>query len=592
MNTGYTRLCGLGFWIMRTIRRLLTFAKRYWQWLTLTVVCLITVAGLALLPPQLIRLIVDDALKGGHYDRLPYYALGIIALSIISGVFTFGQQYLTEYTAQKTIYDIRNRLFDHIQRLSFSYHDEAETGQLISRATADVQALSRFLGHGITHVVTDTLVFLGVLIICLRMNWHLALVSLSTSPLLVVAVFKFGGTIRPLYTAVQNQLGDMTTAIQQNLMGIRVVKAFAREDHEIEKFDKQSYGLYERNMAAARVSAKYMPFMDYMTAVATTLILWYGGTQVIHGALKLGELLAFNAYLLMLIGRVRMAGWIVNMTQNATAAADRVFEILDTHPEAHLKDGSKALATCTGCVEFRNVSFAYNDGSRVLSNINLDVKPGEMVAFVGPTGSGKSTIINLLPRFYDVTDGSILIDGVDIRDYKLESLRKQIGIVAQETFLFGDTAKENIAYGKPDADLEEVIEAAKSANIHSFIESLPEGYETQIGERGVNLSGGQKQRISIARALLMNPPILIMDDSTSSVDTETEMMIQKALVSLTESRTTFVIAQRISTVQRADKIVVLDKGRIVEMGTHKELLAKGGLYSEIYRLQFGGEDEG
>ena len=575
---------------MRTVRRLLSFASRYWQWLLLTIMCLITVAGLELLAPQLIRLIVDDALEGGNYRMLPYYALGIVALAIVTGIFRFGQQYFTEYTAQKTIYDIRNQLFDHIQRLSFSYHDEAETGQLISRATSDVQALSRFLGHGITHLVTDTLVFLGVLVICLLMNWKLALVALSTSPFLIMAVFKFGGKIRPLYTAVQNQRGDMTTAIQQNLMGIRVVKAFAREDHEIGKFDKQSYGLLERNMETARVSARYMPFMDFMAAGATTLILWYGGMQVIHGVLKLGALLAFNSYLLQLIGRVRMAGWVVNMTQNAVAAADRVFEILDTHPEAHVKDGSKELATCTGCVEFRNVSFSYNDGSRVLSNINLEVQPGEMVAFVGATGSGKSTIINLLPRFYDVTEGAILVDGVDIRDYKLKSLRKHIGIVAQETFLFGDTAKENIAYGKPDAELEEVIETAKSANIHSFIESLPEGYETRIGERGVNLSGGQKQRVSIARALLMNPPILILDDSTSSVDTETELLIQKALVSLTESRTTFVIAQRISTVQRADKIVVLDKGRIVEMGTHKELLAKGGIYKDIYRLQFGGEE--
>lgn len=575
---------------MRTVRRLLVFASKHWQWLILTVVCLITVAGLDLLPQQLVRLIVDDALKGNRPDLLPYYCLGLVGLAIVAGFFRFGQQYFTECMAQRTIYDIRNKLFDHVQRLSFSYHDEAETGQLISRATSDVQALSRFLGHGITHLVTDSLIFLGVLTICLYMNWKLALVSLSTSPILLVAVLRFGGKIRPLYTAVQNQRGTMTTAIQQNLMGIRIVKAFAREDHEIEKFDKQSLGLLERQMETARVSAKYMPFMDFLTAGATTLILWYGGMQVVRGNLTLGSLLAFNSYLMRLISSVRMTGWIMNMTQNAIAAADRIFEILDTHPEVHIKDGAKVLKDCKGAVEFRNVSFAYNDGSRVLSNINLKVEPGEMVAFVGRTGSGKSTIINLLPRFYDVTEGAILIDGVDIREYKLESLRRNIGIVAQETFLFGDTARENIAYGKPDADLEEIIEAAKAANIHDFIESLPDGYETQIGERGVNLSGGQKQRISIARALLMNPPILILDDSTSSVDTETELLIQKALASLTKCRTTFVVAQRISTVQRADKIVVLDKGRIAEMGTHAELLQKGGLYAEIYRLQFGGGD--
>lgn len=576
---------------MRTIRRLFAFASKYWQWLLLTTVCLFTVAGLDLLAPQLVRLIVDEGLTKGNYHLLPYYCLGIVGLAIITGFFSFGQQYFTEFVAQKTIYDIRNMLFDHIQRLSFSYHDEAETGQLISRATSDVQALSRFLGHGITHLVTDTLIFLGVLTICLSMNWKLALVSLCTSPFLLAAVFKFGGTIRPLFTAAQNQRGDMTTAIQQNLMGIRVVKAFAREDHEIEKFDKQSYGLLECNLATAKVSAVYMPFMDFMTAAATTLILWYGGMQVMEGVLTLGALLAFNSYLRRLIGSVRMAGWIVNMTQNAVAAADRIFEILDTHPEVHVKDGAKVLANCTGRVEFRNVSFSYSDGSKVLSNINLEVQPGKMIAFVGATGSGKSTIINLLPRFYDVTEGAILVDGVDIRDYKLKSLRRHIGIVAQETFLFGDTAKENIAYGKPEAELDDVIEAAKSANIHSFIEGLPDGYETHIGERGVNVSGGQKQRISIARALLMNPPILIMDDSTSSVDTETELLIQKALVSLTESRTTFVIAQRLSTIQRADTIVVLDKGRIVEQGTHRELIAKGGVYEDIYHLQFG-EQEG
>lgn len=576
---------------MRTVRRLFGFAAKYWHWVLLTVTCLFAGTGLDLVTPQFIRLIIDEGLKGGKYHLIPYLSIGIVGIAIVRGVFSFGQQYLTEYVAHRTIYDIRNRLFDHIQRLSFSYHDEAETGQLISRATSDVDTLRRFLGHGLMHLLSDGLIFIGVLCMCLYMNWRLALVALSTTPFLLSAVFRYGGKIRPLYTAVQNQRGEMTSAIQQNLLGIRVVKAFAREDYEIQKFDSQSLGLLERNLEAARVSATYMPMMDFLAAAGTILVIWYGGSQVIHGTLKLGALVAFNSYLVRLISSVRMTGWIVNMAQNATASADRIFEILDTHPETHLKDGTKELKNCKGHVEFRNVSFSYNSGSRVLSNINLEVKPGEMVALVGPVGSGKSTIINLLPRFYDVTEGAVLIDGVDVRDYKLESLRRNIGIVAQETFLFGDTARENIAYGKPDAPLEEVIEAAKLANIHDFIESLPDGYETQIGERGVNLSGGQKQRIAIARALLMDPPILILDDSTSNVDTETEMQIQEALASLTKSRTTFVIAQRISTVKRADKIVVLDKGRIVEVGTHEELLAKGGLYSKIYQLQFRAQEE-
>jgi len=417
------------------------------------------------------------------------------------------------------------------------------------------------------------------------MNWKLALVALSTMPFLIISVFRFGGRIRPLYTAVQNQRGEMTTAIQQNLLGIRVVKSFAREDHEIGKFNKQSHELLECSLDTSRISAFYMPLMDFLAAIGTTFILWYGGMQVVRGSMSLGELVQFNTYLAMLIGPVRMMGWVVNTAQNAVAAADRIFEILDTHPEAHVKDGRTELRDCEGQVEFRNVSFSYGDGSRVLSDISLEVQPGEMVAFVGATGSGKSTIINLLPRFYDVTEGAVLVDGRDVREYRLESLRRQIGIVSQETFLFGDTARENIAYGNPDAPLEEVVEAAQAANIHDFIDSLPEGYETAIGERGVNLSGGQKQRVAIARALLMNPPILILDDSTSSVDTETETLIQNALVSLTESRTTFVIAQRLSTVKRADKIVVLDKGRIVETGTHEELMARKGEFYNLKALQ-------
>ena len=575
---------------MRTIRRLLSYAKKYWLWAILTVSCMLAFTGLGMLAPQPLRLIIDRCLRGGESNLLPYYALAIIAIAIVRGIFQFGQMYLTEFVAQRTIYDIRNRLFDHIQRLSFSYHDEAETGQLISRATSDVEMLRRWLGHGLLHLLSDGLIFIGILIFCLYSNWQLALVSLSCMPFLIAAVFRYGWKIKPLFTAVQNQRGELTAVIQQNLMGIRVVKSFAREEHEIGKFGKRAQELLDRTIDTVRVSAFYSPMMDFFAAISAALILWYGGMQVMRGSLSLGQWVAFNAYLAMLISPVRIMGWVVNQTQNAVASADRIFEILDTHPEVHLKDGRIEMTGCEGRVEFRDVSFSYSDGSRVLSNVNLEVNPGEMVALVGATGSGKSTIINLLPRFYDVTEGAVLIDGTDIREYQLTSLRQYIGIVSQETFLFGDTARENIAYGRPETELDEVIDAAKSANIHEFIDSLPDGYETRIGERGVNLSGGQKQRVAIARALLMNPPILILDDSTSSVDTETEALIQKALVSLTESRTTFVIAQRLSTVKRANKIVVLDKGRIAECGTHEELLAKGGLYTEIYRLQFGGQE--
>jgi ABC-type multidrug transport system fused ATPase/permease subunit len=565
----------------------MVFARKYWQWILLTLVCMFSYTGLDLLLPQALRLIIDRCLRGQQYQLLSYYALAIIAIAIGRGIFQFGQWYLPEYVAQRTIFDIRNRLFDHIQRLSFTYHDEAETGQLISRATADVEVLRRWLGHGLMHLLSDGLIFFGILAYFLSMNAQLALVALSCIPFLIVAVFKYGVTIRPLFTAVQNQRGEMTNAIQQNLIGIRVVKSFAREEHEVGKFDTQTNELLERSLDTARVSAYYSPMMDFLAAASTAFVIWYGGTQVMRGDISLGEWYVFFSYLGRLIGPVRMMGWVVNQTQNAVASADRIFEILDTHPEAQVKDGKIELKQPQGAVAFQNVSFSYSDGSRVLNGINLQVNPGETVALVGPTGSGKSTIINLLPRFYDVTEGAILIDGVDIRSYRLESLRRHIGIVAQESFLFGDTARENIAYGRPDADLEEVLDAAKAANIHEFIDALPDGYETRIGERGVNLSGGQKQRVAIARALLMNPPILILDDSTSSVDTETEALIQMALVKLMESRTTFVIAQRISTVKRAHKIVVLDKGRIVQIGTHDELLAQGGLYADVCRLQFG-----
>jgi ABC-type multidrug transport system fused ATPase/permease subunit len=330
--------------------------------------------------------------------------------------------------------------------------------------------------------------------------------------------------------------------------------------------------------------------MDFIAAFGITLVIAYGGYLVIHKSLTVGDFIAFYIYVGWIVWPIRITGYVTQLTKNAVVSADRIFEILDTHAETHMRDGKIELKDCSGHVEFRDVSFSYSDGSRALSGVSLDIAPGEMVALMGPTGSGKSSVINLLPRFYDTTEGALMIDGRDIREYRLESLRKSIGIVSQETFLFGDTAYENIAYGRPGVPLEEVIAAAKAANIHDFIASLPDEYDTRIGERGVNLSGGQKQRIAIARAILMNPPILILDDATASVDTETESIIQAALSALTKSRTTFVVAQRVSTVKRADKIVVLDKGRIAEVGTHEQLLAQAGLYSEIFRLQLMGHE--
>ncbi len=577
---------------MDSLLRVLRYAQKYWVLGVLAIACMLATSGLELLWPQFQKQIIDRCLVRGQYYLLPMFSVGILGLFLVRGLFMLLRGFLSENVAQRTVYDIRSQLFDHIQRLSFTYHDKAETGQLISRATSDVDAIAGFLGGGMLNIVVNSTIALGIVVLCIQMNWKLALIALSSMPFLVLTISKYNKIVGPMYTDLQDVLGKLTTAIQQNVMGIKVVKAFAREDFEIEKFEKLGAEKFRLYLAVTKVGAFYGPLMDFIAAVGTTFILWYGGMQVLNGSLTLGELVLFNTYLTILVGPVSMAGWVVAMLQNAIAAADRVFEVLNIRQETHLKDGTTEMLSCKGHVEFKGVGLSYQGGRAALSDINFDIQPGEMVALIGPTGSGKSSIINLIPRFYDVTSGAVMIDGVDVRDYRLATLRHHIGIVAQETFLFNSTIKENISFGRPSATMEEIEAVAKAANIHDFIMSMHEGYDSMVGERGTNLSGGQKQRLSIARALLKNPPILILDDSTSALDTETELLIQKALVSLTKSRTTFVIAQRISTVKRADKIIVLDGGKVVEMGTHEQLVSAGGLYSEIFQIQLSGQESG
>ena len=578
---------------MSTLKRLLGYMKKHWFFLMLALLSLAINRILIMAVPEISQRAIDTAIEGHRRGYLGVLALSIVAVTILRGVFHFVQEYSLQYAAQKAIYDIRNAMYDHLQRLPFSFYDKSQTGQLVSRATGDIDSLRRFFSFVMLNIVSSIFIFLAVLVVCLMKNWQLTVLALSVMPGIAFGGIVFGRKVRPRFKAVRQKHADVTAAIQENVAGARVVRTFAQEDFEVGKFSTQTRGLMRMNLGIARLWSTYFPAMDFLFMLGMIAIIWFGGRQIMNDQLTLGEFVAFNMYLIMLIMPVRMSGFIINVFQEAMASGQRIFEILDTESEVEELPDAKPLATIKGHVRFRNVSFAYEPGGdMVLKDFSLDVQPGETVALLGATGSGKSTVINLVPRFYDPASGSITVDGIDIRDVTLESLRKQISIVLQETHLFAATLKDNISYGRTGATMEQIVDVAKAANIHDFIVSLPKKYDTFVGERGTTLSGGEKQRVAIARALLMDPRILILDDSTSSVDTETEHLIQNALAELTRNRTTFVIAQRLSTVKRANKIVVLEEGEIVERGTHEDLLEKGGIYSEIYDMQFRQQEEG
>ena len=535
----------------------------------------------------------SDQITGlaGSEQTLIIAAGAILAFAVGSGMSRFGLTYASESLGQKVAYDLRNKLYGNVQRLSYAYHDNVQTGQIMSRATEDVEAVRMFVSFASLRL----LMIAGMLGFGIGgmfyFDWRLALISLATMPIIIWRSVRISTIMRPLWLLIQRSQARLAEIADEGLGGIRVVKAFSREPLEAEKFSKASGVTRDLQLNQAITMAKHAPLMQGIFIAQMGVTVSIGALFISQGTINAGVVTAFLLWLTMLQMPVRMLGFMITMFSRAVAAGERVFEVLDTQSAVQEKGDALDLVDARGHVRFENVSFSYSSASPVLSDIDIDATPGKIIALLGPTGSGKSTVVSLLPRFYDVTNGRITIDGEDIREFKLDSLRTNIGTVQQDVFLFVGTLRDNIAYGRPGASQEDVEAAAKAARIHDFITSLPYGYDEWVGERGVTLSGGQKQRIAIARTILLNPRILVFDDSTASVDTQTEFLIQQALNVLMESRTTFVIAQRLRTVLRADEILVLDEGKIVERGKHEELLTNNGLYRDIYDLELREQEE-
>jgi ATP-binding cassette subfamily B protein len=478
-------------------------------------------------------------------------------------------------------------LYERIQRLSFSYHDHSQTGQLISRCIEDVSSMNEFMGNGLFEITQIILLIAGIAVLLFLTHWQLAIVAMLPMVPLLWMTTRFGTRISLLFLRVDQAMGALSARLQENVSGAQVVKAFAREPYEIDRFDQANRQLYETRLETFTEFARVFPTTNLLVTIGTIAILWIGGGLVLAGELTIGELVAFNAYLLIMAQPAQQLTWVVNMGGEAVAGIQRIFEVLETEPDIANAPDAGPVPVLSGRVEFKDVTFRYQgETENALTGIRFTAEPDQVIALIGATGSGKTSLVNLIPRFYDVAEGAVLVDGMDVRSLDLTGLRSQIGIVLQTSLLFSDSIAENISFGRSDATDDEIVAAAVAAQADRFIRELPEGYSTIVGERGITLSGGQRQRVAIARALLLDPRILILDDSTSSVDMETEHLIQRALGKLMEGRTTFVIAHRLTTVKRADQILVLDRGRIVERGRHEELIARGGLYSRLYRTQF------
>lgn len=566
--------------------RALKYIKPYWKRGLAAGICTIIAAGGTAYLPFVIKDMVDQVLSEKNTTMLNWIVLSIIVVFVIRGIAYYGQSYLMNYVGQRVIIDIRKAVFEKLQRLSMSFYDKHKTGTIMSYVTNDVSALQSAMVDNVVEMITETVILVASIVMMIYLDWKLFLVTFATFPVVLFFIDSFGKRIRKSGSRIQEAAADITSVLQEVASSPRVIKSFVREGYEVDRFDKENMNNFRANMKYAQLSSTLTPTIEFVAAVGISIILWYGGNSVINGSITAGSLVAFLTYAVNISNPIKRLSRVIGNIQKALAAAQRVFDVLDLPEDIKNAPDAKALPKVKGDVRFNDVSFAYNENEEVLSHVSFEVKPGEMVAFVGPSGAGKSTVASLLPRFYDAINGSITIDGQDIRKVTLDSLREQVGIVPQETVLFNGSVYDNILYGRLDATREEVEAAAKAANAHDFIMQLPDGYETMLGDRGMNISGGQRQRISIARAILKNPQILILDEATSALDTESERVVQEALDRLMVGRTSFVIAHRLSTIKNADKIMVLEKGQLIEQGNHDELMAMDGLYAHLYKIQY------